>query len=104
MAAIPNRILFVDDDPNVLQGLRRMLSPVRHRYEFVFAAGGREALETMGAASPFDVIITDMRMPGMDGAQLLHEVKQRHLETVRIVLSGHSDKEMLLRVTGLAHQ
>jgi HD-like signal output (HDOD) protein/ActR/RegA family two-component response regulator len=97
------KILFVDDDPHVLAGLRRMLHGMRHEWETAFVPGGREALELLDR-EPFDLVITDMRMPGMDGAQLLEKVKKRHPEVVRIILSGHSDKEMVLKSVRSAHQ
>ncbi len=97
------RILFVDDEPKVLQGLQRSLHSMRSEWEMVFASSGAEALETM-ARSHFDVVITDMRMPGMDGAQLLNQVKKRFPQTVRIVLSGQSDRETILRSIGPTHQ
>ncbi|CDM64095.1 response regulator [Pyrinomonas methylaliphatogenes] len=97
------RILFVDDEPKVLDGLRRMLRSMRHEWEMEFAEGGQAALAAL-AAKPFDVIVTDMRMPGMDGAQLLTEVRERYPHVVRIVLSGHSDKEMIMKSVGTAHQ
>ncbi len=97
------RILFVDDEPNVLGGLRRMLYPLRGEWETAFASSGPDALAKL-AESPFDVVVSDMRMPGMDGAQLLTEVMQRYPQVVRIVLSGQSDKEMILRSVGPAHQ
>lgn len=96
------RILFVDDDPNVLAGLRRMLRPLRTEWDMAFVESGRKALETL-AGSPFDVVVSDMRMPGMDGAELLTKVKQDHPQIVRIALSGHSEKELLLRSTGPTH-
>jgi len=68
-----------------------------------FVSNGPEALERM-AAEPFDVVVTDMRMPGMDGAQLLQEVQKRHPETVRFVLSGQSSREAVLRFIGRSHQ
>jgi HD-like signal output (HDOD) protein/CheY-like chemotaxis protein len=97
------RILFVDDEPKVLQGLQRSLRSMRSEWQMVFASSGPEALDTMGRA-PFDVVITDMRMPGMDGAQLLEQVKKRFPQTVRIVLSGQSDRETILRSIGPTHQ
>lgn len=96
-------ILFVDDEPNILRGLRRMLYPLRNNWEMVFAENGREALGRLGESS-YDVIVSDMRMPGMDGAHLLSEVRQRYPHIVRIILSGHSDREMILRSVGSAHQ
>jgi YesN/AraC family two-component response regulator len=67
------RILFVDDEPMVLDGLRRSLHSMRKDWEMVFVTSGSEALESMANQS-FDIVVTDMRMPGMDGAQLLEEV------------------------------
>ena len=97
------RILFVDDEPNILQGLRRMLRPMRKEWEMAFASSGEEALTLMDTQG-FDVIVSDMRMPGMDGATLLNEVMRRHPETVRFVLSGQSDKETIFRSVGPTHQ
>ena len=68
-----------------------------------FVSNSPEALERM-AAEPFDVVVTDMHMPGMDGAQLLQEVQKRHPETVRFVLSGQSSREAVLRFIGRSHQ
>jgi HD-like signal output (HDOD) protein/ActR/RegA family two-component response regulator len=97
------RILFVDDEPLVLQGIQRGLRAMRAEWEIEFANGGPQALETM-AQAPFDVVITDMRMPGMDGAQLLDLVKTKFPRTVRIILSGQSDRETILRSVGPSHQ
>lgn len=96
------RILFVDDEPHLLGGLRRML---RHRrdWDCAFAESGPAAL-ALFAEQPFDVVVTDMRMPGMDGARLLAEVQQHYPAAVRIVLSGQSDLEAVLRSVGPAHQ
>jgi putative nucleotidyltransferase with HDIG domain len=97
------RVLFVDDQPNVLAGLRRMLHGCRHEWEMEFAEGPNEALVRLNAGT-FDVVVTDMRMPGMDGAQLLGEVMKLYPETVRIVLSGQSEQETIMRSVGPAHQ
>ena len=96
-------ILFVDDEGDVLEGLRRMLRNMRGEWEMEFAKSGQEALEIM-AKRPFDVIVSDMRMPGMDGAQLLAEVMKSYPDVVRIVLSGHSKQEMIFKSVGTAHQ
>jgi HD-like signal output (HDOD) protein len=96
-------LLFVDDEPKVLQGLQRQLHGMRNEWQMNFIDTGAKALELM-AATPADVIVTDMMMPGMDGAQLLVEVMKRHPNTVRIVLSGHADRESVLRLVGPAHQ
>ena len=100
---MPKHLLFVDDDTMVLAGLRRGLHEMRQEWEMTFAPGGQAALEAMERSS-FDAIITDMRMPSMDGAQLLERVKDRYPEVVRIVLSGQSEKEAVLRSITPAHQ
>ncbi|MGO9096051.1 MAG: HDOD domain-containing protein [Bryobacteraceae bacterium] len=97
------RILFVDDEPRVLQGLQRMLRQDSRRWETVFVGSGPEALDKL-AAQPFDVIVSDMRMPGMDGATLLGHVRERHPGVVRLVLSGHFEVQAALRATPVAHQ
>ncbi len=97
------RILFVDDEPMVLTGLKRSLHPMRAEWEMVFAAGGEEALAAIDRQT-FDIIVTDMQMPGMDGAQLLEEVQRRSPQTLRMVLSGQSDRETILRSVNPAHQ
>jgi HD-like signal output (HDOD) protein len=102
-ASVMKRILFVDDEPNVLEGLRRMLRTQRGEWEMTFVESGSAALAEL-AREPYDVVVSDMRMPGMDGAQLLTEVMRRYPRIVRIILSGHSDQEMILRSVGPTHQ
>jgi putative nucleotidyltransferase with HDIG domain len=68
-----------------------------------FVDSGPKALERM-AQNPFDVIVSDMRMPGMNGAELLSEVMKRHPKTIRLILSGHADKELILKCVGSTHQ
>jgi len=97
------RILFVDDEPNILSGLKRQLRAQRKEWEMAFAESGEAAL-AMFEAAPFDVVVSDMRMPGMDGAELLSRVKERYPETVRLILSGHSELELVMKSVGPAHQ
>ena len=97
------RILFVDDELKVLQGLQRMLRSMRHEWEMEFATGGQEAL-AMLEKSPFDVIVTDMRMPGMNGAQLLDEVMKQYPHVVRIILSGQTDQDVFMSSCHTVHQ
>jgi len=100
---MPKRLLFVDDEALVLDGLRRALHSMRSEWEMRFVGSGAAALDTLDQG-PFDAVVTDMRMPGMDGAQLLERVKERHCDVVRIVLSGQSEKEAVLRSIAPAHQ
>ncbi|MDB5312817.1 MAG: hypothetical protein JWO38_7019 [Gemmataceae bacterium] len=96
------RVLFVDDEPNILDGLRRTLRPLRREWDMRFAGGGAEALTVM-AAEPVDVLVTDMRMPGMDGDELLARVRRQHPLVVRMVLTGQCTREAVLRLVPLAH-
>lgn len=89
------RILFVDDDPNILGGLRRMLRSQRRIWDMQFVEDGPTALAAM-VARPADVLVTDMRMPGMDGGDLLQQVMAEHPQTVRLVLSGQAARETIL--------
>lgn len=97
------RVLFVDDEPLVLQGLRRMLRGMRDDWEMEFVESGASALEAM-REHPFDVVVSDMRMPGMNGAQLLNTLAHRHPDSIRIILSGHADQELITQCLGSAHQ
>jgi len=97
------RVLFVDDEPNILQGLRRMLRGMRKEWDMQFAGSAEEALE-MFSEQPFDIVISDMRMPGMDGADLLSKIKELHPDSIRIILSGHSEKEAVMKSVGPTHQ
>jgi HD-like signal output (HDOD) protein len=96
-------LLLVDDEPMVLNGLRRGLHSMKSDWEMEFANSGEEALQAISRQT-FDVIVTDMRMPGMDGAQLLEEVRRRSPQTVRVVLSGQCDHDTVMRAVGLTHQ
>ncbi len=97
------RILFVDDDPLILRGLQRALHAKRSEWDMVFVDSGAKGLEEM-AGGAFDVVVSDMRMPQMNGAEFLNAVKDHHPSTVRLVLSGHADKELILQCVGAAHQ
>jgi HD-like signal output (HDOD) protein/CheY-like chemotaxis protein len=97
------RVLFVDDEPHLLSALRRMLRSERERWDISFASSGAEALGML-AEQPVDAIVSDMRMPGMDGAELLHRVQRDHPATARIILSGQADLESVLAVLRSAQQ
>jgi len=98
-----HRILFVDDEPNVLKELQQSLRNMRSEWDMKFVQDGPEAIEVL-EAEHVDIIITDMRMPEMDGATLLRIVKSRFPDVIRMILSGQSDKESFLKSSHLAHQ
>jgi HD-like signal output (HDOD) protein len=97
------RVLFVDDEPRILSGLRNALRRLRGRWLMSFASGPEEALALL-ETSAFDVVVSDMRMPGMDGAALLAIVQERWGNTVRIVLSGYAEAAATIRAVPVAHQ
>jgi HD-like signal output (HDOD) protein len=95
------RIVFVDDELNILQAMGRSFHGMRNEWNMEFLSSGAAALESL-AKAPADVIVSDMRMPGMDGWQLLTEVKKLYPQTVRLVLSGHADPSSVMRAVGTA--
>lgn len=95
--------LFVDDDRFATAALRRSMRPLRATCDFAFADSGRQALEML-ANSPRDIVFTDMRMPKMDGAELLARVRQTHPATIRVVISGQAGQAARGRATNLAHR
>jgi HD-like signal output (HDOD) protein/CheY-like chemotaxis protein len=97
------RILFVDDEELILRGLRNLLRRHRNEWEMVFVSSGDEAIVQLRRA-PFDVLVTDMRMPKMDGTELLTRAKLEFPEVVRIILSGHAEPESMRRALGVAQQ
>jgi HD-like signal output (HDOD) protein len=100
---IKQRILFVDDEPAILAGLQNLLYKDRKRWEMVFANGGEQALAEL-RKKPCDVVVSDMRMPGMDGATLLNLIKDEFPGTARIMLSGHAEREAIVRALPALHQ
>lgn len=97
------RILFVDDELPVLEALRGRLHRMRARWEMEFVDSATRALESF-EKSPHDILVTDIRMPAMDGAQLMEAVSQRWPDTVRIALSGFAELKQSMRLVPLAHQ
>lgn len=98
-----SRILFVDDEPSILEALKRMLRSNRDCWDMEFVGSAVEALKALEREA-FDVVVSDMRMPDMDGAQLLKEVQVRSPRTVRLVLSGYADLEASMRSVCVSHQ
>jgi len=97
------RVLFVDDDARVLSGLRRQLRAHRGEWEMSFAPGGPEALLELGSG-PFDVVVTDMCMPVVDGAQVLAHVANDQPRAARLVLSGNASDDRMRLATSCAHR
>lgn len=97
------RILFVDDDPQLLSGLSKALRKYRDRWTMVFAGSGEAALAEVRQGG-FDVVVSDMRMPVMDGAALLAHIRDEDPSTIRMILSGFSDRTAIVRALPVAHQ
>jgi HD-like signal output (HDOD) protein/CheY-like chemotaxis protein len=97
------RILFVDDEPRILDAIRRSMYCMRGEWHTRFSGSAAAALQEL-AIVPADVVISDMRMPGMDGSQLLAEVMRLYPETVRIILSGQAETESIIRASRSAHR
>ncbi|MFW6256282.1 MAG: response regulator, partial [Candidatus Sumerlaeota bacterium] len=97
------RILFVDDEERVLEAIRRMMRPMRKEWDVEAVNSGKKALEIL-ENEKFDVIVSDIKMPGMDGAQLLDLVRRKYPGIARVVLSGHADKEVIIKLVGTVHQ
>ncbi len=95
-------VLLVDDDPNIIQGLRRTLRG-KQEWEVYCAPGGEEALGIL-AEHDIDIIVVDMYMPGMDGVDFLENVQEKYPHIIRMVFSGYSNPDLILRSTKLAHQ
>jgi HD-like signal output (HDOD) protein len=102
-AATRQRVLFVDDEEAILDGLRAVLRPQRREWDMVFALGGPAGLQQI-EGSKFDVVVTDMRMPILDGSALLGRVKELQPHAVRVVLSGQTDAQTALKSVFTAHQ
>ena len=102
-AGARKRILFVDDDQFLLEGLRDALRPYRHRWAMTFVPSGEAGLDVL-RSEPQDVMVCDLRMPGMDGATLLAHAQEQSPSTVRIVLSGHAEIALVSRAAATAHR
>lgn len=99
----PLSVLFVDDERRILDGLRRMFRANRSKWDMRFALSGAEAIEEL-TKRPADVVVSDMRMPGMCGSVLLNRIRVEWPETIRFILSGQTDQAELLEDIGCIHQ
>lgn len=97
------RILFVDDESRILSGIRRMLHSKRSEWDLVFVEDPCAAAELLSDGK-FDVVVSDMRMPGMNGAELLGHAQAKVPAATRIILSGQCDRDNTLQAVPVAHQ
>jgi YesN/AraC family two-component response regulator len=97
------QVMFVDDENRILSGIERSVMMYNPDWECRFASSGPQAL-TMLEETPADVVVSDMRMPFMDGAELLAQIRDRWPGTVRIILSGYSEPTSTQRMLQVAHQ
>jgi HD-like signal output (HDOD) protein len=95
------KVIFVDDEQLILSGLKRAL--FKTGWQIKFATGGEQAIDILQNFAA-DFIVADMRMPGMNGADLLEKVSQLYPSIVRIILSGHADLDLSVRASYVAHQ
>ncbi|MCP5143324.1 MAG: HDOD domain-containing protein [Gammaproteobacteria bacterium] len=96
-------VLFVDDDQKILDGLRRTLRPLRYEWNIRFASSGDAGLRLLEEA-PADIVVADMRMPGMNGTEFLDAVARRWPATARLALSGDTDRDAVSCSTAVTHQ
>ncbi|MEO9901043.1 MAG: response regulator, partial [Nisaea sp.] len=96
-------VLFVDDEPNILRAVRRHLRHYKDEWHIHFAYGGVDAVKVITREN-VDIIVTDMRMPEVDGSQLLEWISENHPEIIRIVLSGEAKLEEIYRIVGRSHR
>jgi len=97
------RILFVDDEQSVLQGLRRMLHKMRGEWKMEFVTRTSDAMKVM-KNTRYDIVISDLRMPSTDGVQFFEEVRKKYPDTIRFMLSGYSEQPLQGRAARCVHQ
>ncbi len=98
------RLLLVDDERSLLDGLTKVLRPWRHEWEIETALGGRAALEALSSERSFAAVVSDARMPDVDGEAVLRAAQERQPLAVRIILSGQVDARVGHRLAAASHQ
>jgi putative nucleotidyltransferase with HDIG domain len=97
------RILFVDDDRSVLDGLRRMLHKMRDKWKMEFVTRASDAMKVM-KNTHYDIVVSDLRMPAKDGVEFLEKVRKKYPDTIRFMLSGYSEQPLQGRAAKCVHQ
>jgi HD-like signal output (HDOD) protein/CheY-like chemotaxis protein len=87
-------LLFVDDDPGILASLRRLLR--KEGWNILLAGSAREGLDLL-QKQPVDLVVSDMRMPEVDGAAFLRQVRQQYPQVIRIILTGYAERQAVVR-------
>jgi putative nucleotidyltransferase with HDIG domain len=100
---VPKTILFVDEEPLFLSAIKRSFRNMRNEWNLLFASSPAEALQTADQ-TPVDVFVMGMMFTGRSGLELLNEIRDRHPGSVRIIVSGHADQNLILKSVDLAHQ
>jgi HD-like signal output (HDOD) protein/CheY-like chemotaxis protein len=98
------RLLFVDDDPRILQGIENLLFDKADLWDMAFTNSGGDAIVRMERGERIDILVTDMRMPGVDGLQVLRYAAAHRPQTMRVVLSGHAEMTQSMQAVTLGHQ
>ncbi len=98
-----NRVLFVDDERVLLDGLRGRLRSLRSAWEMKFVDSGEAALDELERV-PYELVVADIRMPTLDGVQLLTMISERWPATMRVALSGYANQEQMLKLIPVVHQ
>ncbi|MFH1216421.1 MAG: response regulator [Pseudomonadota bacterium] len=98
------RILLVDDDQNVLQSFKRALRPMHSEWNVVLSDNGKSAFELIQAEGAFDLIISDLRMNGLNGIDLLKKVKRASPDTIRFSLTGSTESSILIEAAAVSHR
>jgi len=98
-----SKVLLVDDEVNVLSGYERQLRAVKDKIEFYTADSGNSALEVLKEKGPFSVIISDYRMPGMNGLELLEIIGKEYPEIIKMMLTGQADFNAVINIINRGH-
>ena len=100
---LDKRILFVDDEPNVLTSIRRGLRKQTDKWAMTFAANADQAMQEL-SEQKFDIVVSDVTMPKIDGVAFLQQVRNQYPDTVRILMSGTAHGDVLMRAVPVAHR